>query len=724
MTKKIARLFSIIWLVLFTPFAASNTVTDGEYLFACQKSDDLTIKIEWNEAGQQTQVTDGEGNTHRWQYDLAGQVTQATHPDGSITHYQYTPTGELAQQIKPSGQVTTYNRDALGRATQVHYYANVTAQSNNTPNLTVNLSYDSQDQLTHISNGHTSVQYSYNARGDVTQVVTNFGAFSKTQTYDYHPDGKLKSYTTPEGTTYQYGYNRNNELESVRIPDVGQMIYTDHQWNLPSRIIYPGGSQQTTHYNGYQQPISSTLNNTLQQLVHQANYGYENEGHLNTITENTRTQRISYDSNYRLEHYQSDYAEAEDNNSQNQYQYDGVDNRTAFNQDQNGNSHSDNWIYQYNRLIEANGHTYEYDANGSLIKIINQENGSIEQSLSYNAQQRLNQFTQNGATTTYTYDPTGVFRLSKTTAQGTTYYLYNQNGLAAEYDSNGNLKIEYHFAPQAGWGMQPMFTRQHGQYYYYQLDYRNAPTRIIDAGGNIHWQADYDDFGNATISTPDYSQVINNLRLPGQYADAESGYYYNLNRYYAPQLGRYLSEDPIGLEGGINTYAYVAGNPISFVDPEGELAWFLAPAIGAAIGGGIDLGLQYLFNDGCIDIGQAALSAGLGAVSGGALGAGAKVARSSKLPKQIQKKNPLDGTTYTQKVKSQMNGADLDHNFPSLIDKLADGAKTKKITGGDGVDRVKVELPGSINGKDGNFSWIIEPNKTINHRQFERIGKK
>src|SRR5690554_7217458 len=91
--------------------------------------------------------------------------------------------------------------------------------------------------------------------------------------------------------------------------------------------------------------------------------------------------------------------------------------------------------------------------------------------------------------------------------------------------------------------MQPMFTRQHGQYYYYQLDYRNAPVRIIDAGGNIDWQADYDDFGNATISKPDYSQVINNLRLPGQYADAESGFYYNLTRYYAPEVRRYRSEE-------------------------------------------------------------------------------------------------------------------------------------------------------------------------------------
>ncbi len=89
-----------------------------------------------------------------------------------------------------------------------------------------------------------------------------------------------------------------------------------------------------------------------------------------------------------------------------------------------------------------------------------------------------------------------------------------------------------------------------------------------------------------------------------------------------------------------------------------------------------------------------------------------------------KKANPLDGTTFTDKVKRQMNGKDTDHNFPSLVDKKADTASVKKITGGDGVERTKVELPGSINGKDGNFSWIIEPDKTINHRQFERLKKK
>lgn len=139
-------------------------------------------------------------------------------------------------------------------------------------------------------------------------------------------------------------------------------------------------------------------------------------------------------------------------------------------------------------------------------------------------------------------------------------------------------------------------------------DHLGTPIRLTDSAKRIVWSATNRGYGEGIYNADpdgDGRKVDMPLRYPGQYYDKESGLHYNYFRYYDPTVGRYITSDPIGLAGGINTYAYVGGNPLKFVDPTGEAAQAL-PAVGIAAGFGAAFCLMVPAHPSCKAAGELA----------------------------------------------------------------------------------------------------------------------
>jgi RHS repeat-associated protein len=119
--------------------------------------------------------------------------------------------------------------------------------------------------------------------------------------------------------------------------------------------------------------------------------------------------------------------------------------------------------------------------------------------------------------------------------------------------------------------------------YFIHSDHLNTPRVVVDRQNRVRWRWLAEPFGaSAPETNPSRLGVFTqNLRFPGQYADAESGLFYNYHRYYNSTGGQYTQSDPIGLaSGSLSTYGYVSANPLSLTDPSG-----LAPYVRICVNG-------------------------------------------------------------------------------------------------------------------------------------------
>lgn len=711
---------------------------------------DKTTGYEYDSLNRVKKITDAEGGITEFTYDARDNLLQVKDPENRLTiytydkndqmvtetkdgdqntnrtrHYTYDPNGNLIQTLNPEQEKTVYEFDQANRLTTASVYANkdhakpikIIRYQHNTKNQ---LSGWSQEVGTSLPEGVTptadvialSETYTYTALDQISSVTVNFGSFTKTYSYTYYPNGLKQTYTNPEGITYTYYYNKNNQLIAVHIPGNGQITFTDFNWLVPQTLLLPGGNKITLKYDDFLQVKERLLKNPDDQTLASALYEYDLEQNITKIQKQSDIFNFAYDDVYRLTQadYPTDYSANDET-----FNYDKVGNRVGRVETREANGtitetqtiNAKNQLENTNSSDDADDATYTYNANGHTKTKI--KNGETTEYI-YNHEERLIAVKKNNnLIAEYVYDPQGR-RVKKTVSGVSTFYLYNENGLAAEYSDQGIFQKEYHFHPQATWMTSPQFMRTaSNQVYYYHNDHLGTPQELIDREGNIVWQAEYDAFGRATIKI---NSVENNLRFPGQYFDQETGLHHNYFRDYDVESGRYIQADPIGLVAGINIYSYVGQNPFFWKDPKG-LSWFrdalgFVPIVGSLLDA-YDAAKCGNWGMAALNLGLALLDAtGVGALAKGAVVGGFKLSQKKALDKVYAPfKSGKPKSDKFGNIQSRMKRQGLLEPNPNATS----SGQMKDIhhwwhRQEDGEDRV----PGGIPNSRLNARWNLMPN--------------
>jgi len=204
--------------------------------------------------------------------------------------------------------------------------------------------------------------------------------------------------------------------------------------------------------------------------------------------------------------------------------------------------------------------SYSYDANGNTLS------DPSGKSYSWDFENRLVSAVVPGSgTVTFKYDPFGR-RIQKASWLGTTNYLYEGRNLLEELDASGNALARYTQSPGLD---QPLAELRSTVTSYYEQDGLGSVSALSNSAGALANTYTYDSFGKLAAST---GTLANPFQFTGREFDPETGIYQYRHRYYDPNGGRFISEDPIGFGGGANFYRYVFNSPTNLVDP-----WGLAP---------------------------------------------------------------------------------------------------------------------------------------------------
>jgi RHS repeat-associated protein len=505
-------------------------------------------------------ITDPMLNMSSMFYDGAGRVVTKTDPIGHTIKYQYNNLNQLTQLTDPLQGITTLSYDLNGNLKTVQ-----DARQQGTNYKTV-YTYDNFDHLQTRSDPLTRQEtYVFDQLGNLTSFTDRRG---KVSTYQYDGINRrtFAGYGTLPGPTYEstvnYTYDGGNRLSKVVDSTSGTITPV---FDGLDRITSETTPQGSVAYTYRKDNLLKTATVTGQPTV---NYYYDNARRLYKVAQGTTNTLIGYDNANRRKSltlpngivltygYDNDsrinsmsYQLGTTAVGSLTYQYDAVGRRTQM-----GGSLAATGFPQAvgsaaydvaNELTNWNGTTITPDANGNVL---------------------------NDGVAAYTWNAR-----NQLISRGSTSFQYDSYGRRTLNAAGNNLLYEGPNVGQELSGTTPVANRILGgiDEFFSRADSSAASSPITDAlgsilaltnsSGNTTVQYGYDPFGNTTSSGGTSTNVF---QYTGRENDGNGLYFYRA-RYYNPVFGRFISEDPIGFGGGINVYAYVGNSPTNLIDAFG-----------------------------------------------------------------------------------------------------------------------------------------------------------
>lgn len=525
--------------------------------------------------GNVTRAKDfGDSSTWFTLSDLS-QVTQEQSSATSITKYKYDEAGNLVKETNARGHITQYNYDALNRLIN-QVYADNTA-------LNVEYIYDQPvtgfyniGYLTTINDHSGTTEYNYNNMGLVAQQKTQLKldnsllGIQQITNYTYDKAGRVL--TANLGTvTLKYTRNAGGQITAIVMTKDGRST------TLANTITYQPFQTGITSLK-WGNALTLTRSYDLDgQLTQQkigtvtTDYQYDINGNITQIADSQfGTTNYEYNEFNRLT--------KEQGTNTTTYTYDVVGNRTTRENDNGlqrlryigGNTIYDTYGVHYTKDTINNITTYkdatkryEYDEGNSFSKVIKTEN-NVQTTLAryiHNAYgERTIKVKEDGSTSTFMYNDIGQL-ISET------QYNAAKEKVKEIYwvwlDTLPIAQIDIPFINGVA-GTQVIS--------YIHSDHLDTPRWATNQSKQMVWTWQSDAYGNTLANQDPLGTGVNTtipLRFAGQYFDIETGFHYNYFRTYIPDLGRYSQSDHIGLSGGWNTFSYVEGNPLRWIDFDG-----------------------------------------------------------------------------------------------------------------------------------------------------------